>query len=446
MSKKVLIAIVGLVFALWQLAAPHEACGQGLTSPGKNLKSMVDSAKWRFGDLRINAALILDSLGYDSDIYYGFFGDPTPDFTLSTATPVQIILPVGRNIVLDVADSPEYLYYLKTERERAWNNMFRGRLHVVGDRFYFQAAGSLSNTRRRMSPEFSINIREKTKSLSGLLLWMTSRGTSLTLVYGTGVRDYGNAEFGGTDIGAMLNRKENHVDIIASVSSGTRIRTFLDGRYGAFSFTEEVSRFKDTKSYGILGGIEFIASGGRTTEEETLEASRVGEMRGSATLGYTRFDVLDPTRDDGDGFTGEGSLSLGIMRLTTAEVHYARSYEFSMYSGGTFFTHTAFGGAIARRMSRTLTLTYDLSFGRGKYPEILDGGGIPAGIYGRYTTHMLSLDLLLSRNMTLTVLGTLGRRLRTESGEASTRAFIGCGLVYGKSPATVSVPSGGMSF
>lgn len=442
MNKKILIAIVGLALTFWLLTTPQAAQSQGLTWAGKNLAQIFNRSRWRLGPLRLNAALALDSLGYDSDVYYGFFGDPTPDFTLSSSTPVQVFLPLGRNTVVEATDAPEHLFYLKTDKERAWNNTFSGQVHVTFKKFYVQAGGGQINTRRRMTPEFPVPVREKSDSLGGFVLWQASRITSLGLAYSTAKRTFTEAEFGGIDLGTTLSRTEDQFDVISYLDSGTRYRFFLDGRYGTYRFTEAVSRYKDSKSYSILGGVSFIAAGGRTTEEEALQVLRTGELRGSATLGYTHFEVLDPAYNDGDGLTGDINMSVGVMRATSVDIRYARNYEFAMYSGGTFYNRTTLGARLSRRMSTRITLSYDILFGQGKFPQIMGGGDV-AAVFSRFTTHSLSLKMILSRNLTLTLLGTAGRRVRTGSGEVSTRGFLGLGLVYGSAPASVRSPTKG---
>ncbi|HSA95797.1 MAG TPA: hypothetical protein VLJ16_07090, partial [Acidobacteriota bacterium] len=63
---------------------------------------MVDGARWRIGGLRINAAFTLDNAGYDSDIYYGFLQNAkVPDETFTAGAPVQLIVPLGKTVVLE---------------------------------------------------------------------------------------------------------------------------------------------------------------------------------------------------------------------------------------------------------------------------------------------------------------------------------------------------------
>ena len=104
------LALSGALF--W---APVKAYGQGSTWAGANLAQMIESAGWRLGVLRVNAALQIINAGYDSDVYYGYRGEPAPDLTFSASVPVQILLPLSKKVVIDVSDSLQYDFYLKTE-------------------------------------------------------------------------------------------------------------------------------------------------------------------------------------------------------------------------------------------------------------------------------------------------------------------------------------------
>jgi hypothetical protein len=437
MNRRKLLQIAGLVFALWLLGTPGMASGQGSTWVGTSLAQMVEAAKWRLGSLRVNAAIELMNAGHDSDVYYGYTAEPVPDYTFSAGLPVQVLLPVSKRIVLDIFDRPQYVFYVDTKKERAWNNTFRGQIHFALDRFYIQAGGGLANVRRRMSPELNINIREKANSLNGLVLWQASRATSFALLYGGTTFDYGDAEYGGTSIAEALNRREDNFDVITYLQLNPRVRFYANGQYGRYAFAEAASSFKDARSYGLFGGLDFIPS------EEG--ASRVGGIEGSANLGYMKFDLLDPGQIDGSGFAGDVNLSVGIMRLTTANISFSRGFQFSVYSGATYYISTAYGAGITRLLSRRASLTYELSFGSTSYPRDEAGGDIPQGISNRYTTHMANLNIKLSRNLTITFFGTIGKRLLGGSAPARNRNFFGFNLIYGASTGTITAPTGGSS-
>lgn len=430
--------MAGLTLVIWFFGATGEAYAQGNTWVGVGLTRMIEGARWRFGVLRVNAAFTLANAGYDSDIYYGYLGDPVPDFTLAASIPVQLLLPVGKKMAFEIYDNPEYVFYLDTDGERAWNNTFRGQVHFAMNRLYVLAGASLSNVRQRMSPELSINVRLKQERLNGTMLLQVSRSTSLALIYGGTEYDYGDAEFGGVRLAETQNRREGFLDLITYIQSNPRIRLFFNGQFGKYKFTETISAFRDAQSYGVFGGLDFVPG--------EAGSSRPGGMEGRIGLGYMRLDINDPERIDGSGFAGNASISIGFMEKTTGRVFFSRGYEFSIFSGSTFYISTSYGAGITRLLSRRASLSYDLSFGLSKYPE--DGvveGGLPAGTRNRYTTHIFNLSIMLARHLTIAFIGTLGKRVPDEFTQARNRNFFGFGLVYGSAISAMPTPSSAMA-
>jgi hypothetical protein len=398
---------------------------------------MVESARWRFGILRVNGSLELINTGYDTDIYYGYLDEPVPDFTLSAGAPIQLLIPLSEKFVLDLYDFPQYLFYLDAKKERAWNNRFRGQAHIALEKIYIQAGAGLADVRNRLSPELDVNIREKTNKLDGLVLWQVSRRMSLAMIYGSADHDFRDADFQGTNIAQALNRKENFFDLAGYVQPNPRVRFSLDGQYGIYDFPDESEASRDARSYGIFGGFELIPR-----EGEVVEAMGV---QGSLSLGYTRLDMKDPQFVDGSGLTGAVDLSAELLRRIRVRAFFSRGFQFSVYSGASYYLATVYGGGITRHLSRRVFLRYDLSFGRIYYPTTEIGGGIPQGFFTRYTTHTISLEIRMARNLAMTFVGTLGKRVLEESDLASNRNFFGFNLIYGHPAARISAPVRGMA-
>jgi hypothetical protein len=437
MKRRRLLAIAGMTLAIWLFGVRGNTYAQGHTWVGAGLAQMIEEARWRFGVLRINAAFTLANAGYDSDIYYGYLPEPAPDFTLAASIPVQVLLPVSKKVVLEFSDSPQYVFYLDAGKERAWNNAFRGQLHIAMNRIYFQAGVGLSNVRERSSsPELNINVRLKQDRLNGTLLLQLSQRTSLALIYGGADYDYGDTEVGGVRIAETLNRREHFFDLVPEIQISPGVRLFMDGQFGIYEFAEDVMAYRNARSYGIFGGLNFIAS--------EAGSNRPGGIQGGFGLGYMRLDIKDPEQIDGSGFAGEAHISIGLLEKTTGRIFFSRGHQFSIYSGSTYYIATIYGAGITRLLSRHMSLSYDLFFGHSDYPEDA-GGGIPAGVYNRYTTHMLSLRVTLARHLAVTFLGTFGRRVLEEAGPALNRNFIGLNLVYGSAMGTMPTPSGIMA-
>lgn len=434
MNSKRYWATVCLALGIWLLGDAHAAFGQGYTWIGEGLARMVDGARWRVGGLRVNAAFTLDNVGYDSDIYYGFLQSAeAPDWTLAAGLPVQLIAPLGKSVVLDLSDTPQYLFYLDTERERAWNNTFQGRLHVALERLYVQAGGDMANVRRRFSPELDINVREKRDSVDGLVFWQAARRTSFAVLYSRTWFEYEDIEYAGASLADRLNRHEDLLDGIIYVQPGPTWRPFLDGQYGIFTFTGEGAGLRDARSYGIFGGVEFVPGTGETE-------TRTG-FRGAFRLGYRRLEVTDPGLPDGSGFAGEADVTVGLTRKTSVRAIFARGFEFSIYSGAVYYLSTTYGGALLQRLSRRTSLSYEVSLGRLSYPE--DEGGISR--LDRYTAHTVSFDIRLGRHLEASLSGTMNRRqLGTESPPRN-RFFAGISLIYGSPGSGMPLPLLGLA-
>lgn len=419
MNGKRPLGAAALALALWLVGAAGTGYGQGNTWPGDALTRMLDAAHWRFGALRANAAFTLANAGYDSDIFYSYFGDPVPDWTLAAGAPVQLLLPLSKKIVLDISDTPQYLFYLDTERERAWNNTFRGQVHVALDRFYIQAGGGLADVRRRFSTELDINVREKRDNLDGTLLWQASKTTSMAFLVARDKFDYGDAVYMGTSLAEMLNRNEDHLDVVAFVQPSSRTRLFFDGQYGVYAFTGSLAADRDAKSYGVFGGIEFIPRPG--------EYIAIARIRGGFKVGYLRLDMDDPHLNDGTGFAGEADMTVDLTTRTAARLFFSRGFQFSIFSGATYYLSTVARAGLSHRLSRRATLTYDFAFGSSAYPQE-DGAPGPGD---RFLTHSVGLDLQLSRELGVALVGTFGQRKRDGDDAPRNRSFIGLNLTYG---------------
>src|SRR5512137_2887644 len=102
MKRKQTVMVVALGLALGAFIAPGAVFGQGSTWAGAGLARTLESAMWRAGFLRANVAFQLRDAGYDSDIYYGFYGTSVPDSTFSAGLPVQLLMSVNKTTVLEV--------------------------------------------------------------------------------------------------------------------------------------------------------------------------------------------------------------------------------------------------------------------------------------------------------------------------------------------------------
>jgi hypothetical protein len=426
-------AAAGLACLL--IAAPG-ARAQVRTWVGANLEQMVESARWRLGALRVNAAFSLANAGYDSDIYYGFLSEPTPDLTASASLPVQVILPLSKKAVIDVTDAPRYAFYLDAAGERSWNNVLEGRLHFALNRIYIQASGGMSDVRRRLSPELELNVRQKANRLGGLVLWQASRITSVALLYSGAQYAYGDVFVDGRSLADRLNRNEETVDLIGYVQPSPRIRLSLDGQYGTYEFRRSGPDFRDAASYAFFVTAEFIPD----IAVGDLEISR--KLSGTAAVGLMMIDMKDPGRKDGSGLVGEVSITARLSRRMSGQIMFQRGFQFSIYSGSSYYLSTSIGAGITRHLSRKANISYSFTYGSTSYPGAEPEAGTVR--YYRYLTHTLRLGLRLARHVDMSFFGSFGQRDRGGPAPLRSRYFGGLSLTYGFVGRGMTAPRGGI--
>ena len=182
------------------------------------------------------------------------------------------------------------------------------------------------------------------------------------------------------------------------------------------------------------------SSGGLSSSPRSGEVlQRIG-VRGTISLGYIRLDFDDPGMSDGSGITGNADVSFEFLKKTTGQLSFSRGFQFSIYSGASFYLTTRYGAGIARHLSRRATLSYDFSYTTHDYP----GDTSFADVNNRYLSHGLRLELKLARYLDLTVFGSLSQRTQYAAAPVQNRNFVGFNLVYGFGGTGMSAPVGGL--
>jgi len=437
MIKRSSVLFVMMALVVCVTVRPRAAWGQGNTWSGASLAQVVEDARWRFGSLRANAMFELADVGYNSDVYFGYRPGTTPDLTCYIGVPIQLLWPIGRNIVVDVFDKPQYQFFLGTPNERALNNTFSGQVHFAFDRIYIRAGVNFDKLHQSLSRELDFYVHQKSNELNGLVLWQASKAVSLAVLYKGARFDIGNVVYGGVNLAEALNRKENLIDFLTYVQPSSRFRFHVDGQYGNHVFTEARPNFRDTRTYAVFGGLDFLPN--------VSDRRAVAGLEGGFSLGYKRFDIIDPSFRDDSGFAGNADLSMGILKKTTGRIFFSRDFQYSVLPGATHYISLRYGGGIMRRLTRKVSASYDLSIGFTQYPQLDTGeGGVQPLGSNKFVNHMLGVDIQLARDLRILFRASAESRAVETTGLTARRGFIGLNLTYGAARRTVSTPLGGL--
>jgi hypothetical protein len=410
------------------LFLPGRSWGWGQTWFGNNLEQAVKAARWKLGLVKYNLAFRIDNAGYDSDIYYGTTGRKIPDYTFSLGPDARIYLPLAKQIVLDINEIPQYIFYLRTTKDRAFNNYFRGKLHFALDRVYLQIGGDLINAKERLSTELEVNVRRRENDLNGLFFVQLSPKTAIALKSRTDIYRYETPSESELNFQQTLNRRETYVTFTGYLQQTTQMRYFVDAEYGNFVFSEATSHFKDSHSFGVYGGIEFIPP----PSEEDAGKSFLGKLN----FGYKRFDVIDPRFSDFEGLVGNTSLSFNGIQFTTLRGMFTRDIQFSAYSALLSYLQTVYSVGISRFLSRTVAISYDIAFVRNDYQQFESAASTQLRL-DKYITHTLELGFKLGRDVEFNLQASFSTMSNNIVSQINHRTFIGFNLTFGS-------PSGGI--
>ena len=201
---------MGIFLLLSLFFSPSNASGN--TVMRQELAKIWQDAQFKLGPLRIKTVLFFNNAGYDSNVYRTR-AEPIRDFTFSTGPAVTVYLPFKKRFVFSIHESPRYVYFKETKRERSWNQYFSAGVHFFINRFLFSLHQGYSNFRERWNTEIDIRPRSKVDVLSTSVLWKTSKRVSFSLGYTKRKLNYEMIAIENFNLGHRLNRTENYLSL-----------------------------------------------------------------------------------------------------------------------------------------------------------------------------------------------------------------------------------------
>lgn len=146
---------------------------------GYQLEQSVKAAGLKLGPFRIRTVLYLTNAGYDSNVYRTP-SNPIKDYSITAGPGFYIYLPLKKKIIFSIFESPQYVYFVETKRERTWNNYFNGQVNFVFNRFLLTFGKGYSVAREIWNTEIDIRPQRKEDSFYGSVLWQKSKKISLS--------------------------------------------------------------------------------------------------------------------------------------------------------------------------------------------------------------------------------------------------------------------------
>ena len=421
-----LIPLIIFIFTL--LGEPVAARAQSTNWMANAVLGLMRAAPWKLGALQGYRAFSLGNVGYDSDIYYGFQDKEYPDFTFTAGPTFQWFVPLKKLIIFDTYQQLQGAFYAENKKERTFNFRTHNQIHFLHKKFYGKTALIYDNVRRRFSPELILNIREEQIAWNGLMLWQFSKTGAVAWQLSTARYSYKNAEYEGLFLDRELNRREIYADTFLYFQPNPKYRFFLNGQMGFYSFKFPESKIRDSRSYAVLGGLEF-----------TPELSPTGAtFQGGFSIGYIYLDPKTPVYQPASDIVGNGSVSITLSRWLSLRGYYSRNFSVSIYSALLHYLSTTYGGGLTFRLSEKVSLGNNILFGQTGYP--FEGEGQQTASTYKFTTLSANMGIKLGKEWNFNFFGNLSQRKILPSGRKLNRYFLGFSLTFGSVPGENVLP------
>ena len=284
---------------------------------------------------------------------------------------------------------------------------------------------SLSNVRRRLSPELDVNVREKRDGLNGLVLWQALeddvarrdlRRSRIRLRRCRVSRD--------EHLPRLLNRERGFCRLRHLHPAEPENEAFRGRAIRNLHVHGDGCRPTGTRrATAIFGGVEFIPRTGEVCQ-------RIGHPRAASAWDTCVSTSIDPGVPDGSGFAGEADVSFEFLKKDDGAAFFSRGFQFSdLFRGQSITCRRPTAAGYAAHLSRRATLSYDFSYRTNRLSRETRAS---QASNNRLLTHTFSLDLRLARHLDVTLLGHARRRGRDMAAEpVRNRNFFGFSLIYG---------------
>jgi len=297
-----------------------------------------DRPTLRIGPFEFKPRLLIGNIGID----YNVFNDndnPQQDFTFSVAPDVEVSVHPGR-LRAAVSSGSEFVYFQKFTSERSVNRNFGARLDL--DLTFLQpfAAMNWAHTSARSNSEIDIRARHHPRTYSaGTRLKLASR-TSMTFTARQSTESYDEEfEYRGVPLSRLLDNETMSYE-------------------GALSF--ELTPFTTLSLGTATEQLRFDQAPLRNANSlritPTVTFSPLGQITGTGSLGYRRFDGLDPALADYSGLVASGSIALLLGGRYKLETLFTRDVRYSYEEDLPYYVVTGGRGTLAVQTFAALDL------------------------------------------------------------------------------------------
>jgi hypothetical protein len=303
------------------------------TAPGRATAQQPDpweQARMRLGPVAFTPTIVVRNIGWDTNVFNTPV-NPKGDFTVTAGGVTDWWLRAGRSR-LHGSDEVVYAYFAKFDTERGVNQRHSLTFEFPLNRLKPYVQGSWLSSNDRPGYEIDARARHSEGAYRAGLVGRLSARTSLDVYASTTrYRFAGSAAFEGTYLAEVLNRKANGLggSLRYSLTPLTTLSLSSDVQQERFPD----SPVRDNNSFRIQPGVTF---------------SPDALLKGSASFGFRKLNMLSATIPDFSGFVAAVDLGYVLRGATRFAVGYSRDVQFSYYVAHPYYLLNGVSGSVTQ--------------------------------------------------------------------------------------------------
>jgi hypothetical protein len=288
----------------------------------------------RLGPLLLNPTLALTNLGVDDNVFNEPPGaPPRSDFTMTLSPQTDWWMRLGRtwlsgNLRQDI------VWYKDYESERSGNTSYGVAWRVPLNRLAFSTSASWLTTNERQGAEIDGRVdRSDTRYESAVEIRALAR-TYLGVNAGWRRSEF---ESGAAFLGANLHDELTRRAFVGGLTVRQQLTPLTSLGFTASRAEDrfEYSRLRDSNSMVYAVGLTFDPA---------------ALIRGTATVGYRRFDARSPDVPDYSGVTTGVDLTYTLFGATRFAVQLARDVQYSYEATQPYYLSTSVNASAAQQI------------------------------------------------------------------------------------------------
>jgi hypothetical protein len=314
------------------------AAAIALTPAVASAQPASDGPPLKIGPVELRPRLLFSNIGMDYNVF-NEEANAKRDFTFTAAPDLEVSIHPGR-LRLAYTSGSELVYFHKYVSERSVNRTLAARADLDLTILKPFVAMSSAHTSARPNSEIDARVRHHPRTYTaGTTLKLASR-TSMTF---TGRRSTESYDEGFQFRGVELSRSLDNTTNVYEGAINLELTPFTTV---SLVTAQERQRFDRAP----------VRNADSLRITPTVTFSPLGQITGTASVGYRRFDGHDPTLPDFSGLVSTGAIGLLLGGKYKLDTSFTRDVRYSYEEGLPYYVVTGGRGTLAVQTVAALDL------------------------------------------------------------------------------------------